>query len=132
MLPLTYVREIHDLTMFYNILHNRIKVNMDEICNVLVDPMRRRGRTGNIPFYFESNITKNWKYRQFFSNKIIPLWNSLPNQIKQIMPPGSVRAKSVSFIKSLKQLYVNKLQSFDVYNTCTWVTICHCNRCKVH
>lgn len=130
LLPLTFVREIHGLMLFYNVIHSRMKVDIHEICNFQVME-RRRGRSQQQAHYFNPTRANTMKYENFYSNKIIHIWNSLPNFIKDIDPPVNIKSKTTRFKNALLTFYYNKLDKFDALNTCTWVTICNCRRYKV-
>ena len=52
------------------------------------------------------------------------MWNQLPLSIR-------TAASMASFKSQLTEFYKTKLSdSFDPYNTCTWVSCCRCSNCR--
>jgi hypothetical protein len=129
LLPLAYIREIHDLLLFCNIINGRLNVSIDQY--FIINPYLRRGRSNAdginiVPKLFRSNARKN-----FYTSRILPMWNKVPDHIKCIAPPANRRSKWLSLKKALYKRYFQlTMLNFDVNNICTWTTVCACHNCR--
>ena len=74
-----------------------------------------------------SKLVRTETYMYYYSNRIIPIWNHLPANIRTMdYKPDCIRIK-----RELNNLYWQKvLLSFDVLNTCTWASKCRCTVCR--
>ena len=67
----------------------------------------------------------------FFSNRVVKMWNILPDTIKQINCNRFVNRFVKPFKKLLYNFYIVKLTTtYDIDNSSTWVTVCRCPRCR--
>ena len=124
LLPLSFVREITDLVLLLNIIHNRMDVNIERF--FLTDQGCRRGRSTSKFMVLTNHLCKTEKYMNFYLNRVSRSWNNMPDNIRAIQPPISIKGKPQGFKVALKKFYMGKLDSYNVNNTCTWTSICNC------
>jgi hypothetical protein len=128
LLPLSYMREVFDYILFYNIINQRLDIDIDRYF-VSAENIRRGDRTGLLNFVVRKCKTE--KAKNFYTIRIIHLWNLLPPEIKEIPPPINPSSKPIAFKRALYRYYTNKLKNdFDVLNPCTWVSKCNCVNCR--
>ena len=122
-------REISDLVLFYNLIHGRLNVDLDRYFLLHTD--YRRGRSSDLTRRFHVIKSRTEQSIHYYTRRVIPLWNNLPDTLRAINPPINVTTKPQSFRRALLEPYVNKTRSdFDVENTCTWVSHCRCCLCR--
>ena len=127
-LPLSYQREFHDLCLIYKGLNNFLKFNMAQIIplnnenpNIYTrnrqDTTRLPGRT------FATETAAN-----FYSNRVIKLWNNLPESIRLIR----CNTKKIKPFKNRLYIHFKNLLTtkFTTDNTCTWISHCRCAACR--
>jgi hypothetical protein len=130
LLPLTYVREISDMILMYNIINNRLDVNIDRYF-IKADNIRR-GRSITAGINLKQYRYKTEQGKHFYNNRAIVLWNHLPDYIRGILPPAKRSSKPTRFKIELHKFYMDKLTNeFDVHSLCTWQTYCDCNICRL-
>ena len=129
LLPLSYLREIYDLVLFYNMLHDRLNIDKNRYFNFSNE--LRLGRSAGkdsgiiIPFY------KTEHGKAFYTCRVVHLWNKLPSNIRDTLPPEIRTSKPTIFMRLLFNYYRDKLQeTFNVERVCTWVSACSCPECR--
>ena len=130
LLPLCFVREIFDISLFFNLIHNRLDVDLDRYFIMRIHPPRTRrddeNRTNMI-----HRILRTESAISFYTNRILYIWNSLPDIIRLINPPPRLSQKPFAFKKMLTDFYKEQtVQIFDVHNQCTWTIKCRCSNCR--
>jgi hypothetical protein len=127
LLPLTYRREFLDCIFFYNYLNGFINTDLGNFVELYDQHgINTRYRSGT---NLKVKGLKTECLRNFFSYRIVVLWNSLPEEIKSIELNTS--GTNQGFKKALKAFYLNKMvNEFEDEDTCTWVTGCRCNLCR--
>ena len=123
LLPLSFIKDINDLCFLYKCIHNFIDIDIRHILSFYnADTSRTRLGQQVLPLRsvrFNSELA-GLLYR------VVKMWNILPNTIKQI----NYRNRFVKpFKKLLYNFYIVKLTTtYDIDNSCTWVTVCRCPR----
>ena len=127
LVPLSFLREIADLCFFYKCFHNFYNFDILEICPLQNTPgCHTRSndeylRLKSLPFNTETAS-------QFYTKRIVKLWNNLPAPIKSITCSTN---RVIPFKKRLYAHYKFKLSTvYDPENTCSWVSHCRCARCR--
>ena len=92
---LEHRRLIADLTMVYNIIHDKISINTH-----LFTPSPNQNLRGH-PLKLTVPLAKSNIQKHFFSHRVIPIWNSLPSQV--VLAPSTV-----SFKKLINKIDLNK------------------------
>ena len=82
---LEHRRLIADLTMVYNIIHDKISINTH-----LFTPSPNQNLRGHL-FKHTVPLAKSNIQKYFFSHLVITIWNSLPSQI--VLAPSTVSFK---------------------------------------
>ena len=124
LLPISYWYEIKDIISFYKMKSGIYDLNPENY----VDPPPSQHLT---PFSstisFRPNLCRTTSFRSSFFNRIVPLWNSLPEELK-------LSNSTVILKTKLKNHYQEKLKTvFDVDRPRTWKTICSkCRSCVVN
>ena len=73
-----------DLIQTYKIIHGVDKVNCSDFFN-LVDISRPCStRLSSCPFNIQLKKAKTTTFQNFYTNRVINLWNKLPNDVKEI------------------------------------------------
>jgi hypothetical protein len=107
LLPLSYMREVYDLILFYNMYHDRLAVDFGRYFTV--DHTLRRGRSAHSTTGVIARRFRTERCRSFFTNRVLWLWESLPEPVRNIPPPVSVKSKPISYKNALMEFYTNKL-----------------------
>ena len=119
LLPLSFIKDFNDLCFLYQCIHNFIDIDIRHILSFYnTDTSRTRLGQQVLPL----------RSVRVFSNRVVKMWNILPNTIKQI----NCRNRFVKpFKKLLHNFYIVKLTTtYDIDDSCTWVTVCRCPRCR--
>ena len=93
-------------------------------------PTGLRNRVSHDPFILEEKSPLILKISQnFYSNRIVNLWNSLPLEIRSITPSStSTRLFKTALANYYTHMY--KLhRDFNVEDTCIWLSHCRCASC---
>ena len=123
---LSSIKDINDLCFLYKFIHNFIDIDIRHILSFYnADTSGTRPGQQVLPLRsvrFNSELAGI-----FFSNRVVKMWNTLPNTIKQI----NCRNRFLKpFEKLLYNFHIVSLTTtYDIVNCCTWVTICRCPRC---
>ena len=127
LLPLSFIKDINDLCFLYKCIHNFIDIDIRHILS-FYNADTSRTRLGQQVLPLRSVRFNSELAGLFFSNRVVKMWNILPNTIKQI----NCRNRFVKpFKKLLYNFYIVKLTTtYDIDNSCTWVTVCRCPRCR--
>ena len=126
LLPLSFRREILDLTFFFRCKMELYDLNLNHFV-VFNSTLKDRPitRSSADPLLLIPKRCKTESHRASFFNRIVPLWNQLPLTIRSTVNMSSFKSQ-------LSEWYKNKLEeSFDPYNTCSWVTCCQCSGCRL-
>ena len=127
LLPLSFRREYLDLIFVFNSLFDIHAFDMNTVARLKDDSYLRSGDSNilvsNLP------IPRTELYMNFFTNRIVPLWNRLPLNTRLLELNDS--GNNSTFKKELKEYLVNKLENeFNSSSACTWLTICRCVGCR--
>ena len=124
LLPLSYRREMHDVTLVFKMMRvfnwcdishyvivyddsGRLRVNQASAAGVLLKPRRTRTET----------------YHSSFFIRIIDIWNNLP-------PTSRNCTSQRSFEKHIEMFDQEKLLAFSTDDMCSWLSFCRCESCK--
>jgi hypothetical protein len=130
LLPLTYIREMHDLILFYNMVHGRLSINLDRY--FLTNKNNRRGRSVLDGIDFIAKRYHTVKGSCFYTNRVLNIWKMLPLNIRQIIPPVNAKRKPQVFVNAVSTYYRELLNvNFDINNVCSWITVCNCATCRL-
>lgn len=127
LLPLSFYREIIDLSFFYKSLHSFYNLNIHNFTQFSINPMYETRRTTD-SFLLKSLPFRTEFTANFYSNRIVKLWNALPLPIRSIVCSN----KHIhTFKTAVFKFYLHKAStSFNVDNLCTWVSCCRCAACR--
>ena len=126
MIPLSYVKEINDLCFFYKCFHRFYDFDISGI--IPLHNFRTNTRLGNTPFRLQKVPFITESAANFFSHRIVNLWNNLPVSVRKIVCNNK---RILPFKTKLYELYKNKLYThFNVDDTCTWISHCRCAACR--
>jgi hypothetical protein len=127
LLPLSYRREIADLSYFCKHLHSDITNLIDFITeNKRQGGIRTRSQSQAITYTIPK--TKTSQSAHFYPARIARLWNSLPENLRETL---QFQRNSTIVKQHLIPLYKIELSNlFDPDNTCTWIHTCQCTRCR--
>jgi hypothetical protein len=125
LIPLSYLRDLHTLLLFFNILHNRLDIDTDRYF------ISKNAQPPALLRPYRRHLFRTEKGRQFFTNRVLLLWDAIPVHIKLILPTNDKKSGILPFKKALLKWYSNKLShDFNIYNICTWFTKCTCVNCR--
>ena len=71
---------------------------------------------------------KTETYMHFFTNRIVPIWNSLPEHVRAVNFGKNGLAFKKQIVSFYKQIFYDQ---FDPNNLCTWVSKCRCCSCRM-
>jgi hypothetical protein len=127
-LPLSLRRDFLDLTFFCNCLNGL--VDYDILQNVQFNVRNNRTRYTNDDLLLESRLVRTEGFKKFYTNRVIPTWNSLPFDIRNC--ELSDLGYNTPFKNSLKLwLYNFFSEQYEVESRCTWTIKCTCNHCRL-
>ena len=122
LLPLSFRREIMDMTLYFKSLVGLGNAQLLVQTRVTENRSTRRTSTNGNTLYGQRCNTETFKHSYF--NRLVPIWNNLPIQIRNSMSLPEFKAK-------IKEHYELKLvNEFDINNICTWHTSCSCETCR--
>jgi hypothetical protein len=119
-LPLSFRREIADLTYLYKCIHHIIDVDFTDVLT-FSSPTQTRSSDVNI---LKVQRTRTEAFKLSYFNRAVFLWNHLPFEIRCCTSLATFKSKLADF-------YSVKLRSYDVSNTCTVLTTSHTFACFV-
>ena len=124
LLPLSYDREMKDLTYFFKLLNGFYDLNISNFVSFVSHKRTRNCKNPSLVLKVPS--CKTISFQSSFFNRIVPLWN----YVCKIACPADLR--SLTMFKSfLLKTYVQLLvSSFNVDMPCTWSLYrsCSCYR----
>jgi hypothetical protein len=128
LLPISYRRDYLDLSYVYNCLVGKIDINLDSLLEFqAIDNVRTRANFDYLLLknkFFRLDLCKN-----YFSYRVVKLWNSVPIEIREIEPSDS--GLTNKFKKKLREWFFTKFNDrFSDDNICTWMLICECAICR--
>ena len=126
MLPLSFRRELCDLTFFHRCKMEQYDINVDEYVIFNADHQKNRPTTrqSSDPFSLIIHRCKTESHKDSFFNRIVPLWNQLPQVIRACNSTSAFKGHVFNFLQT-------KFQSnFMSSNVCTWISACHCPNCR--
>ena len=117
--PLSYRREITDLLYVFKCIKGYYDVAWHNDIEIISNSSLRSGNAGRV---LRMKIIRTECFTRSFFNRIVPMWNALPRQLRD--------ADSIySFKRELVMHYDNLLTYFDTDNVCTWSGACRCHSC---
>ncbi len=126
LLPFSYTKEIYDICFLYKCIHNFYNININNYLN-FYDASTSRTRFGQRPYTIKAPPRGRTRVKDFYSKRILKIWNDLPADIVNIIPSNNL---ILPFKRRVREHYKNKLDNvFNLYDTCTWRTFCPCGRC---
>jgi hypothetical protein len=128
LLPLSFLREVYDLTMFFGMIHNLLDVDLNRYFSI--DHNLRRGRSELHAFGIVQRKYKHNHCAYFFNNRILETWHRLPVWIKNIQPSGLIQNCNAFKAALLKHYKMELGMVFDTNDLCTWVSWCNCYNCR--
>ena len=115
---LSHRREITDLLYVFKCIKGYYDVSWHN--NIVLSNSSLRSGNAGLVLRMKIVITECFK-RSFF-NRIVPLWNALPRQLRD--------ADSIyCFKRKLVMHYDNLITDFNSDNVCTWSGTCRCHSC---
>jgi hypothetical protein len=115
-LPLSFRREIADLTFLYKCIHHIIDVDFTDVL-IFSSPTLTRSSGVNI---LKVRKTRTEAFKLSYFNRAVFLWNHLPLEIRCCTSLATFKSKLADF-------YSVKLRSYDISNTCTTLSTCRCS-----
>ena len=121
LLPISYWFEIKDITFLYKCKAGYYDLTLEDY--ILDNSTNHHTRFSSTDSY-RPNRCRTSSFRNLFFNRIVPLWNSLPGEIKSSLSIQSLKLK-------LYNHYTQKVNAcFDVNRPRTWKTFCtKCRSC---
>lgn len=128
LLPLSYMREIDDLNLYFKSRHNFCDLDIRHIAPLHEHTHTHFTRTQQDKNKLLAKRTKTWHADSFYSNRIVRLWNPLPENIRNTVCTNRFIQP---FKAKLCKHYMYKRDTyFNVDNTCTWSLCCICPKCR--
>ena len=124
LLPLSYDREIKDLTFFFKAMYGYYDLNVFDYVSFVSHSRTRNCVNPSLMLKVPSCKTSTFQSSSF--NRIVPLWSCVCRAIQ----PSDLRSLTM-FRSFLSRTYLHLLIScFDVDKTCTWSLhrTCPCHR----
>ena len=118
LIPLSYWLELKDIVFFFKC---KVGVYELDIQQFIEQPPHQSTRSSSGDFLCP-NLCRTSLFRNSYFNRIVNIWNNLPNNIKS--------SSSLSILKAnLYKYYINKLNTvFDTDRPRTWKTLC--SKCR--
>lgn len=122
LLPLSYRREIMDLTFYFKSKMGLGNSQLLTHVNTIENRGTRRASIRGNTLYPRKCKTETFK--NSYTNRLVQIWNQLPLSAQNANSIPEFKAK-------IKEHYENKLvNEFDINNICTWYTYCSCESCR--
>ena len=114
LLPINYWLELLDLVFFFKCMHGSVKLNISNF--VSFNQGRTRRSTAGV--YLKTPRTRTSCFRDSYFNRIVNLWNSLPDIVKNYTTVSG-------FKNQLKKFYFSRLfRVFDTDNIRSYKIVC--------
>ena len=125
LIPLASRRETLDCQFAYKARAGTLGEKIQTICSVR--PLRHNTRLDKDRSRIQCKLINTETYGHFYSNRLPPIWNKLPEHIRSI----PYVPKSSKFKHAIKKVYKERLNDlFNPDSPCTWVTKCRCPTCR--
>ena len=108
--PLSYRREITDLLYVFKCIKGYYDVAWHNNIEIISNSSLRSGNAGRV---LRMKIVRTECFKRSFFNRIVPMWNALPRQLRDA-------DYIYSFERGLVMHYDNLITYFDTDNLCTW------------
>ena len=87
-----------------------------------VNPSLRSSSHG---FKLQSDLVRTEAFKNSYFNRVASIWNALRIELRQ--------CDNLQYFKDGVNLYYfNKLEHYNVDNSCTWTSICRCHSCRCY
>ena len=114
LLPLSYDREMKDLTFFYKALFGFINVNLSNYVSY------------SIEYILQNSLCKTTTFQSSYYNRIVKIWNTVSQEVSldSFSRPSSFKC----YLKHKYSILINSIYDVDV--SCTWSLTrdCPCHR----
>ena len=120
-LPLTMRRECTAIVFFWKCLYGNYDVDVNDFVSFFSDGGGSTRNSLDSGFLLVPPLCRTHCFKRSFFNRIVPMWNSLPSNVRHI-------TNYSSFISSLKHLMNS---SFDSSDCCSWFFKCMCCNCRL-
>ncbi len=119
-LPLSYRREIQDLTLFFKCRTGQTRINLDDYVMFYGQNGRRTGNSGPL---LRTPFVRTESFWGSYFNRVVRMWNALPVNVRT--------SDSLSIFKGrISSFYNDKLCTvFSSNDICTWRSTCRCPSC---
>ena len=129
LMPLSYRREINDIIFFCRAYNNEIAYDVTDHVDFINRTTGAATRQRTQALVLSVPKTKTTSSAHFYPTRMARLWNSFPQQLRQILKPLT---SSLVIKQHIIPLYKTELSTlFNPDNVCTWIHTCRCNKCKV-
>jgi hypothetical protein len=129
LLPLSYRREITDLTLLCKSMAFNTSLNIWDYITLNIREEGARTRQVTQAQTFKIPRTKTSQSANFFPVRVARLWNSLPLTLRETLRHQN---NSTIIKQHLLPLYRIELANlFDSDNLCTWIHTCQCTTCRL-
>ena len=116
-----------DLTFIFNSLNGLNSYSIETVAVFNDDVYLRDGNVNKLVSLLPIPRTK--LYINFFSNRLVHLWNKLPVEIR--LSELNEVGKNTTFKNDLNKHYFTRLENvFNPDSVCTWSSICRCVNCR--
>ena len=124
-LPLTIRREYTGIVFFWKCLYGNYDVDVNDFVCFFSDGGCSTRNSLDSVFLTVPPLCRTDCFKRSFFNRIVPMWNSLPSNVRHI-------TNYSSFISSLKHLMFEKMNtSFVSSDCCSWFFKCMCCNCRL-
>jgi hypothetical protein len=129
LLPLSYRREISDLTLLCKSMAFNSSLNIWDYITLNTRDTGARTRQITQAQTFKIPRTKTSQCANFYPIRVARLWNSLPLTLRETLRHQD---NSTIIKQHLLPLYKIELTNlFDSDNLCTWIHTCQCTTCRL-
>ena len=111
-LPLTMRREYTDIFFFWKCLYGNYDVDVNDFVSFFSDGGCSTRNLLDSGFLMVPPLCRTDCFKRSFFNRIVPMWNSLPSNVRHI-------TNYSSFISSLKHLMFGKMNTSFVSSDCS-------------
>ena len=124
LLPLSYDREMKDLTFFYKALFGFINVNLSNYVSFVSHGRTRLSLSSE--YILQNSLCKTTTFQSSYYNRIVKIWNTVSQEVSlnSFSRPSSFKC----YLKHKYSILVNSIYDVDV--SCTWSLTrdCPCHR----